>query len=97
MLKCLNELGFLFCENIKLVSVLSGFINVTNVVVFQVEVIGGPEMYLAACRACHQSPKKVSPMCSPSSKKYSSVRPQAAEKSARRLFGTALTNTMDLS
>ena len=32
---------------------------------FQLEVIGGTEMYLAVCRACYKPPETTSPLCSP--------------------------------
>ena len=57
-------------------------------------------MYLAVCRACYKSPEKVSPRCSPMTKKdiaHQLVNKAECAVAGRRLFGTAITNTMDLS
>lgn len=64
----------------------------------ELEVIGGAELYLAACRACHKSPKRLPPMCSPRNKESRSVGMKPGNPAGRRLFGTDISNgTMETS
>ncbi|ELU05548.1 hypothetical protein CAPTEDRAFT_182750 [Capitella teleta] len=50
----------------------------------KLEVIGGADMYLSACRACHKSPAKVNPLCSPRNKVARSVTDHG--NAAKQLF-----------
>ena len=69
--------------------------TISSFFILQVEVIGGADMYLSTCRACHKSPAKVKPLCSPRNKVSRTVTDHG--NAQKRLFAPVQDeNRMDM-